>query len=429
MGNNSNLILLGEGCYKRDDVINDWIDYATKLGKYRSIESKNQAIEIFKLTILAINNLILSNVDMDSNVSNYELIEKLKKQITNLEKQIKEIERYNKKRKKLKKLKTILIYVGIIGVVVALALAILIVNIQKKEESKRIEREYGSSKISVSVLDKTNKSQTTDYNGQTNYIITFKMYVQNDSTFGLYSVKGSLMIKNVISSEQIWKNDIYLGGKVEPKSNANFLLDITLNTKVLWNVPLEGMVIEYRTTEAVFKGYKTKTYTDTTYQVIYRGTANYKENLYQKALLFYYQENYKDAKELFEVLDDYKNSSELLAECEDKIWNADMLEALRSTAGVNAFLPSDYESINSYSTTNTVMEYDGNSYKCFEATINIPQNSENSFLDNFRNELVAKGFICLGNNRYRKGYTIIDFSELKDGYLQKYITYYAAYVG
>ena len=49
----------------------------------------------------------------------------------------------------------------------------------------------------------------------------------------------------------------------------------------------------------------------------------------------------------------------------------------------------------------------------------------NTYLNNFRNKLTSNGFTAVNANIYKKGSTMIYFSDIQEGYSSKYIDYYA----
>ena len=303
-----------------------------------------------------------------------------------------------------------------LAVVVAIIIAIVSgVSSKKKKE----EANYGVDHIAVSVLSKSNGSQSYSY-----YTTNFKIKVKNDCQVEITYLECNMLLTAIDSGSELWKGDVRLTGDITPNGGTStWDLELKSTGNELWNYPLEGLKIQCKITGATFDDYTSKDYSGD-YKTIYTGSSNYKETSYQNAINLYNSGKYAEAKEIFDALGNYRDSASYSDKCEDKVFYQQMENYLHEVAGNNAILPDNYVLYLGY-TQNDWFYYEYEDYRAFSADFVVDDSQVNTYLNNFRNKLTSNGFTAVNANIYKKGSTMIYFSDIQEGYSSKYIDYYA----
>lgn len=162
-------------------------------------------------------------------------------------------------REKAEKKKKLIKIVVSLSVILAILVAIIIgVSSSKaKEESK-----YGASNITISVVSKTNGSQTYD-----GYTTNLKIAVTNKCTEKITYLKGSMII-STNGGIELWSGEVSLTGNVYGDGGTgSWNLELSGDSSELWNYNLTQLKIRFKITGAHFDGI-TKTYSED-YKIIY----------------------------------------------------------------------------------------------------------------------------------------------------------------
>lgn len=314
------------------------------------------------------------------------------------------------------KKKKIIISCVALAVVVAIIIAIIAgVSSKKKQEAAN----YGVDNIAISVLSKTNGSQSYNY-----YTTNFKIKVKNDCKVEITYLECNMLLTAIDTGSELWKGDVRLTGDITPNGGTStWDVELKSSGNELWNYPLAGLKIQCKITGATFDDYTSKDYSEG-YKTIFEGSSNYMETSYQNALNLYNSGKYAEAKDIFEGLGNYKDAATYLDLCEDKVFYQQMETYLHDVAGKNAILPDNYVLYLGY-TQNDWYYYEGEDYRAFSADFVVNDSQVSTYLNNFRNKLTSNGFTAVSANVYKKGYTMICFSDIQEGYSSKYIDYYA----
>ena len=256
------------------------------------------------------------------------------------------------------------------------------------------------------------------------YTTNFKIKVKNDCKVEITYLECNMLLTAIDTGSELWKGDVRLTGDITPNGGTStWDVELKSSGNELWNYPLAGLKIQCKITGATFDDYTSKDYSEG-YKTIFEGSSNYMETSYQNALNLYNSGKYAEAKDIFEGLGNYKDAATYLDLCEDKVFYQQMETYLHDVAGKNAILPDNYVLYLGY-TQNDWYYYEGEDYRAFSADFVVNDSQVSTYLNNFRNKLTSNGFTAVSANVYKKGYTMICFSDIQEGYSSKYIDYYA----
>lgn len=157
-----------------------------------------------------------------------------------------------------KKKKIIKIAVSL-GIILAIIIVIIIgiSSWKSKEESK-----YGASNITISVVSKTNGSQSFN-----SYTTNLKITVTNDCSEKITYLKGSMIIFGD-DNKELWRGDVSLNGDVDSGYAETWNLELKSDNSDLWNYVLTEMKIQFKISSANFDGFSSKSYSED-YKTIY----------------------------------------------------------------------------------------------------------------------------------------------------------------
>lgn len=156
--------------------------------------------------------------------------------------------------KKKKKMKTVWI-----AIILAILVAIIIgISIYKSKE----EAKYGASNITISVVSKTNGSQTFDI-----YTTNLKINVTNGCTEKITYITGDMLI-STSGGIELWSGAVNLTGDIYGNRTGSWNLELRSDNLDLWNYNLTEIKIEFKINSAHFDGFTIKRYSEN-YKIIY----------------------------------------------------------------------------------------------------------------------------------------------------------------
>lgn len=322
--------------------------------------------------------------------------------------------------------KKIIITCVVLAIVVAIIIAIVAGASSKK---KKDAANYGVENISISVLSKTNGSQSYNY-----YSTNFKIKVKNDCAVEITYLEGNMLINAADSNTELWKGDIRLTGDIT--SNGGFStwdLELKSSNDELWDYPLEGLKIQFKWTSATFDDYTTKDYSES-YKTIYSGNANYKADKYQQAKNLYNQGKYQEAYDIFVELGSYSDCETWADKCNERIAEQIRLESLNTWKQYLGYVGSDIpipSTIEYWGTPNTSTTwYEGSNRNGVSCGGYIYDTANGiNFVSDFKGELIAAGYteVTGGSSYndmdyyYKKGNIVVGFNYPIADYYDYYI--------
>lgn len=343
-----------------------------------------------------------------------------------VKKRIAEIEEYEKTNRRKRRNRIIAIAVSVLMVIIAIILIVVTANTKKQAG-------YSAENFTLKVVSKTNdkfnESLADGYIGA-GYYYTFKFEITNQSPYTTNKIVGNMDVLNS-NGKVLSTSVITLTGSLDSGTTKSW--DVQLNVskgdeaKEIWNTPLDLLEITFKITNISFQDGTNKRYSDTKNVVIHSVSKNIDKNdsaesKYQYALSLFESKKYEEAMQIFTSLDSYKQSIEYATICEQKIFYSTMKKKLKYIAGDDVILPDNCE-VFSYSEYQYTY-FQGKEYPCFFADVSVAKNDTN-YLVNFRQKLISNGYIQINEFEYTKGYTVVQFSDLQEGYSDNNINYYA----
>ena len=246
-------------------------------------EIKNIIKEAIEIT-----EAILSSMEKEKKAVNKEDAERKKKEDAEKEKlRREEAEReririeqnrikLEKAEKRKKTIKFTIIFVSAVAVIISIVLGIVLgvpAHNRKKEEEARLEElNYGSSHISMSVLGKSNGSQS--YN---NYTTKFKIQINNDCGVDITYLSCDIIFTELNSGTELSSGSVWFSGDITKGAKNKFDLEVKTSSNDLWNYSLKDMKIQCKITGATFKDGTEKEYS-LEYTTIYDGSTVHDPN-------------------------------------------------------------------------------------------------------------------------------------------------------
>ena len=314
----------------------------------------------------------------------------------------------------------------------ALIILIIIIRIAMAANAKK-QAGYSAEKFTIKVVSKTNdkynESLADGYVGS-GYYYTFRFEVTNQSPYVSDKISGDMDVLNS-EGEVLTTSGISLPGVLGSGVTKYWTVQLNVSkgneAREIWNTPLDFLEITFKITSISFEDGTTKKYSDTKNVVVHSISENIDksdvtESKYRYALSLFENKKYEDAMQIFLSLGDYKQAAEYAHTCDSKLFYLTMDERLADLAGADAVLPDNYE-IFSYN-INQITYFQGKEYRCFSA--NLVVNADDSgYLYKFREKLLSNGFVEINEFEYTKGYTVIQFSDIQEGFSDNTVYYYA----
>ena len=179
---------------------------------------------------------------------------------------------FEKAEKRKKKIMLISAIAVVVVIILSIILGVSSCN-RKKEEAARLEElNYGSAHISMSVLGKSNGSQS--YN---NYTTKFKIQINNDCGVDITYLTCDMIFTELNSGTELCNGSVWFSGDIAKGAKNKFDLELKTSTNDIWNYSLKDMKIQCKITGATFKDGTEKDYS-LDYTTIYDGSAVHDPN-------------------------------------------------------------------------------------------------------------------------------------------------------
>ena len=142
---------------------------------------------------------------------------------------------------------------------------------ERKEQQSLYDVAY--TKISTSVLEKSNLNYYYSYNGIV-YVSNVKIRFKNNNSFQITSLKGYIQFSDITSNEILWEGTLSYSDDIFSYDSVTCTFKFESQNSKLYEQSLNTMLIKFKITDLYFENYKSQNYSNLQYTVIYRGSTN-----------------------------------------------------------------------------------------------------------------------------------------------------------